>query len=253
MLDVSRLQPEARPIVEAAAEIYLRHSRPWFIGLIAHGSALKGGFIPGCSDIDLQLYLEDAAFVLTGILSLDIGMAVQRDLARIEPAPFQYIQCYPYPRHLPEGHIGPIPGAYHVVTGTLPIPEATVSQLRDSARHSLATLDALPSFIPHTLLQHGGGKLARQARLLCTKVWPILYQILVLQQENAPQIWCLPKEQAIALLPADSHIRQTILRFYRAVCAYYPDQRSVEQALEVYQSGLAFLRAARLWWDNTVL
>ncbi len=51
---------EARVIVEAAAAIYLRHTQPWFIGLVVHGSALKGGFIPGCSDIDFQLFLDES-------------------------------------------------------------------------------------------------------------------------------------------------------------------------------------------------
>jgi hypothetical protein len=35
-----------------------------------HGSALKGGVIAGCSDIDLQLFLTDAAFAPTGPLFL---------------------------------------------------------------------------------------------------------------------------------------------------------------------------------------
>ena len=51
-LDLSGVQPEARPIVEAASAVYLQHLRPWLLGLLLHGSALKGGYIPGCSDID---------------------------------------------------------------------------------------------------------------------------------------------------------------------------------------------------------
>ncbi|MEO7003466.1 MAG: hypothetical protein ABI068_16690 [Ktedonobacterales bacterium] len=53
VIDVSRLMVEAQPIARAAAEVYLRHTTPWFVGLVAHGSALKGGFIAGCSDVDL--------------------------------------------------------------------------------------------------------------------------------------------------------------------------------------------------------
>jgi hypothetical protein len=64
MLNLSPLTPEARPIVEAAAAIYLRHFQPWFVGLVVHGSALKGGFLPGCSDIDLLLFLDRQAFLL---------------------------------------------------------------------------------------------------------------------------------------------------------------------------------------------
>ena len=249
MLDVSRLLPEAQPIVEAAAAIYIRHTRPWFIGLIAHGSALKGGAIPGCSDIDLQLYLDDSAFVAEKRLPLDLGMAIQRDLSKLDPRPFQYIQCYAHTRTLPKGYVGPIPGAYHVVAGELPVAEATHDKLRDSARQALATLDTLPSFVFSTLLQHGGGMIERQARLLCTRIWPTLYQVLALQQDDAVRVWGLPKEQAIALLPVQSELSRQIRRFHNAVYAYYNQDHSVDQALEIFESGLAFLQAAKLWWE----
>jgi len=56
-VNVPGLTPEAKPIVQEAAAVYLKHTDPWFVGLVVYGSAVKGGFIPGCSDIDLQLYL----------------------------------------------------------------------------------------------------------------------------------------------------------------------------------------------------
>ncbi len=134
MLNVSLLTQQAQPIVQAAADVYLNHTRAWFIGLVAHGSAVKGGFIPGCSDIDLQLYLEDAAFNEQGQLPLAICMAIQRDLSQIDPAPFQYIQCYALPPHPQPTKLGPIPGAYRIIAGILPISEATAEQLRVSAK-----------------------------------------------------------------------------------------------------------------------
>ena len=36
MLNLSPLTPEARPIVEAAAAIYLQHLQPWLVGLVVH-------------------------------------------------------------------------------------------------------------------------------------------------------------------------------------------------------------------------
>lgn len=92
MFDTSRLVPEARLIVEAAATSYLRHTQPWLIGLIVYGSALKGGFIPGCSDIDLRLFLDERAFGDHHELPFAICLAIQRDLAQIDQAPFRYIQ-----------------------------------------------------------------------------------------------------------------------------------------------------------------
>jgi hypothetical protein len=73
----SRLTPEAQPIVEVATEIYLRHMQPWFVGLVIHGSALKGGFIPGCSDIDFLLFLDPKEFAIPAGLPLETCLALR--------------------------------------------------------------------------------------------------------------------------------------------------------------------------------
>lgn len=73
-LPVTAIQSAARPVVEAASAVYLRHLRPWLIGMVLHGSALKGGFIQGCSDVDLQLYLQEEAFTSQGHLPLEVCM-----------------------------------------------------------------------------------------------------------------------------------------------------------------------------------
>ena len=43
------------------------------------------------------------------------------------------------------------------------------------------------------------------------------------------------------------HIRT----FYQAVQIYYPAEALVEQALVVIETGVIFLRAAKLWWSET--
>lgn len=250
MVDVSGLTPEARPIVEKVAAVYLKHVAPWFIGLIVHGSAVKGGFIPGCSDIDFQLYLEDSIFSWHGQLPLELGFAIRRDLAEINPTPFRYIQCYAQTREQQEGFVGPIPGAYHLVAGELPVAEATAQQLRESARRGLGELNPAPTFIMGNLLGHGGVRLARSIRLLCTKVWPVLYQVLTLQQDDAIGVWGLPREQAIEQLPRNSALSRTIQRFYQAVRIYYPAEDSLEGALSIIDSGIVFLEAAKSWWKE---
>src|SRR5258708_12238763 len=139
-LDVSRLVPEAQSIVHAAATVYLHHLGQWCVGVLVHGSALKGDYIAGCSDIDFQLYLEPAAFTQKGQLPLEVCLALQRDLAQIEPFPFQYLQGHALPPSPCKGYLAPIPGPYHVVPGPLPTPEATEEELRLSARNALEKL-----------------------------------------------------------------------------------------------------------------
>ena len=249
MLDLSGLVTEAGPIVQQVASVYLEHTAPWFIGLIVHGSAVKGGVVPNCSDIDFQLYLHDAAFSERGHLPLDLGIAVRRDLEGVDLGPFRYVQCYARRAQPEPGLVGPIPGAYHLVAGELPVPDATAEDLRLSARKALDELDPSPSFLISKLFGPGGVRLERNLRLLCTKVWPVLYQVLTLQEADTDPIslWCLPKAEAMDRLPHGSRLHEAIQAFYRAVQAYYPDEDSLEDALTLIQTGIAFLQSAADW------
>ncbi len=247
-LDMSRVVPAARPVVEAAANVYLRHTDQWLLGLLIHGSALKGGFIPRCSDIDLQLYLKPEAFTTYDQLPLEICSAIQSDLTRIDPQPFQYIQGYarlPTPR---PGYVGPIPGAYHMLIGQLPVPEASEEDLQSAARKGLATIDERIAYYCRGLLEHGSGKLERLVRFLCTDLGPTLYQLLTIQEQDGLRVWCLPKPAAIALLPQESQLAQTVHAFYQALHVYYPRAVSVEDAIQVIESGIAFFEVAKSWW-----
>ena len=244
-MNLDPLVPEARPVVEKAASVYIHHTQQDFVGLIVHGSALKGGFIAGCSDVDLQLYLAPAAFEASGVLPFELTVAIHRDLAHIDPAPFLYIQCYAFSTQMRDGWVGPVPGAYHVIAGRLPIPESTPEQLRDSARRSLESIPLIPSYLRDGLLDHGGGRLARHARLLCTEVWPALYHVLIVRGMDPVVAWSMPKQQAIEAMPADSTAGVAIRAFYDALPHYYPGEESVDAALDLLVRGVEFLRAAK--------
>jgi hypothetical protein len=85
-------------------------------------------------------------------------------------------------------------------------------------------------------------------RFVCTDVWPLLYQVLSLRQPDALRVWCLPKHDALALLPPGTPLRSTIEHFYASVMAYYGSAPTVDSALAVLRDALAFCAAARDWW-----
>ncbi|HZR40993.1 MAG TPA: hypothetical protein VFB12_12795, partial [Ktedonobacteraceae bacterium] len=191
-------------------------------------------------------------FDSTRELPLNVTMAIQRDLSQIDPAPFQYIQAYTKSpdlvSHKVRGHVGPIPGAYHMIYGHLPVPEATVAEVLQGARK---TLERNTNFIANTsedLLGHGGGRLERSIRFMCTDVWPTLYSMLTLRAEQPLAIWRLPKEAAIARLLEDEPAGTAIRQFYHRVYAYYNSDHSLESALAVIEQGVEFLQAADLWY-----
>ncbi len=254
MFDVAPLSPFVQPIVLAAAEIYYRHTRPWFIGLLIHGSAYKGGFIPGCSDIDLRLYLEDEAFDHYGELPIELAAAIHHDLASIDPTPFQYIQTYAFSRHAsgakPVHWISTIPGTYHLLRGTLPQADAKEAQVIARCHHTLQSIPTWIAGASKQLLDHGSDKLMRHARFRCTEVWPTLYSVLTLRNNEPFAIWKLPKEEAIALLPEDDPMGKAIRTFYQAVYSYFGETRSLEDALQVMICGVRFLQMAERWYKE---
>lgn len=249
--DVAPLAPEARPIARAAAEVYAYHTRPWLIGVLAHGSALKGGFIPGCSDVDMQVYLAREAFDGGGRLPLALGLAIQRDLARIPLGPFQYIQGYARCRDLPDGLTGPVPGAYHMVLGATPIPEASADDLLASAHRALDALRPVPEYIAHGLLTYSQPRLERHARLMCTDVWPLIFQALALTAPDPIAVWRLTKSEAITRLPIASGLRAGAEAFHRVVTWCYADGRPAAQLLDIIAKGVAFRSAATAWYQST--
>jgi hypothetical protein len=258
-IDVSGLIPEAQPVVLQAAEVFIRHTRPWFIGLACFGSAVKGWFLPGFSDIDFHLYLEDAAFTNLEELSLPVKLclAIQRDLARVDPAPFAYIDGGAERAYIPPGHVGPVPGNTWLVAGRMPVSQATPAELVAEARASLAQLEVQPVFLTPGLLHTGQshGDLALTVRSLTQAVWPTLFQALVLMRPDPMLVWATPKDQAIRLLPVDSPIGQAAQVFWASLLNYHQSMakaggnEAIEPALAVIQDGVAFLESAKAWYE----
>jgi len=247
VLDVSALVPEARSIVQETADVYLRHLGRWFIGLAAYGSTVNGGAVPGLSDIDLALFLEDSAFTENGDLPLDLCLTIRRDTSRIETMPFRCVQCFAFPRRLPEGTHGPItPGCFHILAGTVPVEEVTAQQLRDKSRAWLANLTP-PK--PAGLLFQAGKRLWPDLRELYTWVWEAARSVVTLQQSNVIA-WGLGRERLIEWLPQETPMGRELRAFQAAVRGFYPGEESVEHALEMVEHGVVFLREVKCWWTQ---
>lgn len=243
--DVTPLVPEARPIAREAAAVYVEHTRPWFLGLVALGSAVKGDFIPGCSDMDFMLFLDDSAF-REGCLPLQISVSIHRDLSRIDPRPFAYIQCYALPPRMPDGQYGPIPSSYHVLAGQLPVPEATTEDVRRDAR---TTLNGFRAGAPYGLLFQGPGLLERDLRLMWSWVRKVVFSVLAFERDDVLRVSALPTSEAIGLL-GDPQLRREVMAFHQTVRRYYTADRSVDLALEAIGQGVACLASAKRWWNG---
>jgi hypothetical protein len=84
MLDVSRVAAPPRPAVQQAAIIYLRQTQPWFVGLLIHGLALKGGF----NSISLTRFL-DQRLALSGKVHVRFVVARHVHQSSVQRVPFR--------------------------------------------------------------------------------------------------------------------------------------------------------------------
>ncbi|HEY7850952.1 MAG TPA: hypothetical protein VIC27_12855, partial [Ktedonobacterales bacterium] len=186
------------------------------MAVVAHGSAVKGGYIPGCSDVDLRLSVAPRLMSDAGAIPLARAAAIYRDLMAIPLAPFRYLQTYAHPKRL-----GPdfIPGAYWVVYGDRGVPLATAASLLASAHEALRRLDpaAHEARISRELIEGRAGNLDRELRYLCTDVWPALFHVLCASGHDPLAMWRLSKDDAVALTDTETAPGEAIRTFLAAV------------------------------------
>lgn len=155
-MDVDRIQPLARNLVRQAAETYRTHLGPDLVSLVARGPAVKGGFIVGSRDVDLVAFVRPDALTSYRALPLDVAIRMHRDLSRIEPAPFRYLQGVVLPAGERE-RIRFVPETYSVVLGDPNVPVAPADDLMEAARASPRELEPekLGATISNALLDQG--------------------------------------------------------------------------------------------------
>ncbi len=248
-IDVTGVQPSAKRIVEWIARVYIDHLGDGLVTLVAHGSAVKGGIIPGSSDVDTVAFVRPERLTTHGELPLDIALDLHRNLARIDPAPFRYLQAYVRPTGTMLGP-GFIPGTFHIVTGASDVPIATGEELLDAARKALGELDpgAARAGISHALLNHGEGRLDRQLRWTCTDVWPLMYHVACVYLDDGLAAWQRTKHEVLAILRADPIVGDPLARWFEVVTNHYATGETLESALAALSAAAAFYDAAARWF-----
>lgn len=248
--DVSGLQPAAREPMRHVADVLRAQLGDALVTLAAHGSAVKGGYIAGCSDLDLVAYMRPSALTEQGQLALPLVIDLYAALDALDTTPFRYIQAYTH--HVGHGPgVGLVPGAYHIVWGEPEVPLADAPSLLRSARESLGCINVeeYTARVSQHLLGWGRDQLHRELRWLCTDVWPALYHLLTLESDDPLAMWRLPKPEAIARTGAETDHGQVIRAFYAALEAHYSGGETLATALGALDAGLTFLATARAWYD----
>ncbi len=216
--------------------------------IVFHGSAAKGGFIAGFSDVDLMVLLASQCFDEFG-LTLDCAFAIQEHIAALPWASVGagYPQVYFYdPARMPGWWTGPVASASRVLYGTFP---ERLRPTPDGMRRAALRLlrDELPGLIrsdTESFADSADRALPRRLRLLSTRVTPAMFSLLVLRSEDPLAEWTRTKHEAAERLVANySGIAGAALprQFYRNVPRLLGEEFDVGLARRTYRIGLEFL------------
>ena len=242
-------QPLLDGFVQACRDIF---GEEHIEGIILHGSAVKGGVIPGYSDIDFMVFLAPDAFDERGKLPDEAAFAMQE---RIGPMPwreagFGYPQAYFYDgRTLPEWWTGPVPGAYRELFGALPEKAlATEAGLLAGARRLLS--ETLPGRLDGMVSNYADSadpQLLRRVRLLGTDLTPAVFALASLDTSDILALWAKPKLEALALVEAaypNADGPRLAREFYRNVERLYASEFDTQLGRKTFRTGVAFMRWA---------
>jgi hypothetical protein len=140
------------------------------------------------------------------------------------------------------------------VAGRLPVSEATPVELVAEAHAALRRLRPQPAFLTPSLLHTGRshGDLALTVRSLTQHIWPTLFQVLVVMSPDPMQVWTLPKDQAIRMLPPDTPVGRAAQAFWASLLSYHQSlgkaggNDAIEAALDVIKQSVAFLETVKV-------
>ncbi|MCH8290948.1 hypothetical protein IH992_07605 [Candidatus Poribacteria bacterium] len=173
------------------------------VSIITKGSSVKGGFIPGLSDVDLHVYLEDDVFIYSDFLKLEFGLSMQEKMDELigkydlGGGPIQVILINV--SQSPDWS-GPLPGTYIVLYGDGdPFPPPTVEgmlkQDLDGLKNPTYAYKLISSF-----LDKGNDQLPNYVRRLNPAVNPALYRVLSLLTRDPAKVWKMTKFEVLDAL-----------------------------------------------------
>ena len=170
------------------------------VAIINKGSTVKGGFIPGLSDVDLHVYLKDDVFVYNDFLRLELGLSLQNKMDKLicrydfGGGPVQVIMMNV---SKPRDWSGPLPGTYVLLYGDeCPEPPPTSGKMLEHDRAGLLN----PHYgygLVNSLVDKGNGALPNYVQRLNTAVTPTLYRVLSLLTREPFRTWSMARSEVL--------------------------------------------------------
>jgi len=248
-LDKDRLDELVGHVLQAARTAFGPHLRAG----ILKGSAYKGDFFPGYSDLDVHLFIADEVMRSSRVPETSYALAFQEQFGTVRPEDYGISQCQIYFitwSHYPYDWVRPIPGTYRLIYGELPpgFDEVDVEEHRRNAERYLLQLDGLASWLIGGFVDKPDDGLWRYVRLLGTFLKPLPYQILIVQGGDPAEVWRRRLAGVLAEVEPVACPSRRISAFFEAVRDWEAIYGQPDQARRLLRIGLEAVDEVSVWY-----
>lgn len=173
--------------------------------VLLKGSALKGDFVPGYSDLDLHCFLSPEVMVGRAAPTPELAMRFQSAIGKLEPRDYgcNSFQLY-FLNHerYPDGWAKPVPGSYVVIHGETPdgFGEVTREEYLEHARNALSRLPVTAAQLIERGIDKPDRSLPPILRLAGIELKQATYAAASLLTGDPLLIWTLPRQEVLSRL-----------------------------------------------------
>ena len=237
---------EYKSAVEALRKEFVEACKSVFgdnlVAIINKGSTVKGGFIPGLSDVDLHVYLKDAAFAYNDFLKLELGLSMQEKIDEMirkydfGGGPIQVIMLNV---SKPRDWSAPLPGTYLVLYGDgCPEEPSTAESMLEQDRESLRNPNYAYGLI-NSLADKPSESLASYVRRLNPAVTPTFYRVLSVLTRDPLKVWTMTKFEVLeALEQTDNDTADQLAKLGREFYEIARQKERIKTNLQLCKSAI---------------
>jgi hypothetical protein len=218
------------------------------------GSAVKGDFIRGYSDLDFHVFLKPDVMDGENVPKVECAVQFQRAFGHVNPEDFEVSQFQIYfinSEKYPEDWAPPVEGAYRILWGSLP---ETAKELDDRAyirfaeRHlSLSSIEYSRRSNVARFVDKPDTQIAYNVRLVGATLKNYMYSILVLLTKEPKVAFRLGLDKMIALVEERIGSEGHFLAFFEGVSDWRRIRQDPEYARESFKEGIQALDEIARW------
>ena len=220
--------------------------------VIVKGSAVKGDFLPGYSDLDVHAFVHPDVLMSDRAPKLEYAMRFQEAIGGLEPrdAGASQFQVYFLPADRPAEDWAPaVPGSYEVVYGEAP---AALANWRDfdyegRAKQSLARIPGDVRMLIERTLDKPNRSLPLYVRLAGTFVKGHAYSAAILASGDAGRALTMRTSELLQFLEDADPSLASVRRFFDFAADWDRVERDPAYAREAYRAAIEALDATQRW------